>query len=64
MTYHAKALLGEVMVDIGSFHGQVPWRVERVALILGGLVGSLAHREQVWGGVQRARFKTIQDKCH
>lgn len=35
------------MVDVGCFHGQVAGRVEGVTFILRGLVGRLAHCQEV-----------------
>lgn len=45
--HHPQALLREVVVDVGRFHGQVAGRVEGVTFVLRGLVGRLAHRQEV-----------------
>lgn len=46
--YHPQALLGEVMIDVGSFHGKVAWRIQGVALFLWWFIGCFTHGQEVW----------------
>ena len=36
------------MIDVGSFHGKVAWRIKGVALFLRGLIGCFTHCQEVW----------------
>lgn len=36
------------MIDVGSFHGQVAWRIKRVALFLRWFIGCFTHCQEVW----------------
>lgn len=45
--HHSQALLGEVVVDVGRFHGQVAGRIEGIAFILWGFIGGLTHCQEV-----------------
>lgn len=36
------------MIDVGSFHGQVAWRIKGVALFLWRFIGCFTHCQEVW----------------
>lgn len=40
------------MVDVGSLHGKVAWRIKGVALFLWRFVGCFTHCQEVWEGNQ------------
>lgn len=46
------------MIDVGSFHGKVAWRIKGVALFLWWFVGCFTHCQQVWEENQTPRGYT------